>query len=276
MRLYQMADAVRYGLMNTEELRETFLLEGMFEVGEIEFAYVDLDRTVIGSAVPVSEELTLETDSELRSEYFLERRELGVLNVGGVGSVVVDGKSFEMGKLDCLYVGRGSKAVTFFSKTAKDPAYFYLLSYPAHAEYPTAMVKFADLQGLQLGSAETCNQRTIYKAIYKDGIKSCQLVMGFTLLESGSNWNTMPPHTHMRRSEVYFYFDVDPGHRVLHLMGPPDATSHLVVADKEVVVSPGWSIHAGVGTKNYAFCWGMGGENQAYDDMDAVSIADLR
>ncbi|MBB5316163.1 5-dehydro-4-deoxy-D-glucuronate isomerase [Tunturibacter empetritectus] len=276
MRLYQMADAVRYGLMNTEELRETFLLEGMFEVGEIEFAYVDLDRTVIGSAVPGKEALTLETEPELRSEYFLERRELGVLNVGGAGSVMVDGKSFEMGKLDCLYVGRGSKAVTFSSKSAKDPAYFYLLSYPAHAEYPTAMVKFADLQGLQLGAAETCNKRTIYKAICKDGIQSCQLVMGFTLLESGSDWNTMPPHTHMRRSEVYFYFDVDPAHRVLHLMGPPDATSHLVVADKEVVVSPGWSIHAGVGTKNYAFCWGMGGENQAYGDMDPVSIADLR
>jgi len=276
MRLYQMADAVRYGLMNTEELRETFLLEGMFEPGEIEFAYVDLDRTVIGSAVPETEVLTLETEPELRAEYFLERRELGVLNVGGAGSVVVDGKSFDLEKLDCLYVGRGNRAVVFSSKNASDPAYFYLLSYPAHAEYPTAMVKFSDLQGVQLGAAETCNKRTIYKAIYKDGIKSCQLVMGFTLLESGSNWNTMPPHTHMRRSEVYFYFDVDPAHRVLHLMGPPDATSHLVVADKEVVVSPGWSIHAGVGTKNYAFCWGMGGENQAYDDMDPVTIADLR
>jgi 4-deoxy-L-threo-5-hexosulose-uronate ketol-isomerase len=276
MRLYQMADAVRYGLMNTEELRETFLLEGMFEPGEIEFAYVDLDRTVIGSAVPVTETLGLETEPELRAEYFLERRELGVLNVGGAGSVVVDGMSFEMGKLDCLYVGRGNRVVTFSSKNSSEPAYFYLLSYPAHAEYPTAMVKFADLQGLQLGSVETCNKRTIYKAIYRDGIKSCQLVMGFTLLEAGSNWNTMPAHTHMRRSEVYFYFDVDPAHRVLHLMGPPDATSHLVVADKEVVVSPGWSIHAGVGTKNYAFCWGMGGENQAYDDMDPVTIADLR
>ena len=276
MRLYQMADAVRYGLMNTEELRETFLLEGMFEPGEIEFAYVDLDRTVIGSAVPESVALTLETEPELRSEYFLERRELGVLNVGGAGSVVVDGKSFEMDKLDCLYVGRGSKSVTFSSKNEGDPAYFYLLSYPAHADYPTAMVRFKDLRGLALGSVETCNKRTIYKAIYKEGIKSCQLVMGFTLLEPGSNWNTMPPHTHMRRSEVYFYFDVDPAHRVLHLMGPPDATSHLVVQDKEIVVSPGWSIHAGVGTKHYAFCWGMGGENKAYDDMDPVTIADLK
>ncbi len=276
MRLYQMADQIRYGLMNTEELRETFLLEDMFEPGQIECAYVDLDRTVIGAAVPLHEPLTLEVESELRADYFLERRELGVLNVGGAGSVTVDGKVFDLGKLDCLYVGRGSKQVSFASADASAPAYFYLLSYPAHAEYPTAMVKFADMQGLALGSVETCNKRIIYKAIYRDGIKSCQLVMGFTLLEAGSNWNTMPPHTHMRRSEVYFYFDVDPAHRVLHLMGPPDATSHLIVADKEVVVSPGWSIHAGVGTKNYAFCWGMGGENQAYDDMDGVTIAELR
>jgi 4-deoxy-L-threo-5-hexosulose-uronate ketol-isomerase len=276
MRLYQMADAIRYGLMNTEELRETFLLEGMFAPGEIEFAYVDLDRTVIGSAVPVGEDLKLETEPELRADYFLERRELGVLNLGGAGAVLVDGKNFELGKLDCLYAGKGTQSVTFSSKSSKDPACFYLLSYPAHAVYPAAMVKFADLQGVPLGTVETCNKRTVYKAIFKDGLKSCQLVMGFTLLESGSNWNTMPAHTHMRRSEVYCYFDVDPAHRVVHLMGPPDATSHLIVADKEIVVSPGWSIHAGVGTKNYGFCWGMGGENQAYDDMDGVAIADLQ
>ena len=276
MRLYQMADPVRYELMNTEDLRETFLLEGMFEPGKIELAYVDLDRTVIGGAVPTGSALKLETQPELRSEYFLERRELGVLNVGGAGTVTVDGKAFDLDKLDCLYVGRGSKDVQFSSKDAAKPASFYLLSYLAHAEYPTAMVKFAELKGLELGSVETCNKRTIYKAIYKEGIKSCQLVMGFTLLAPGSNWNTMPAHTHMRRSEVYFYFDVDPEHRVFHLMGPPDATSHLVMADKEVVVSPGWSIHDGVGTKNYGFCWGMGGENQAYDDMDGVAIKDLR
>lgn len=276
MRLYQMADSVRYELMNTEDLRDTFLLEGMFQPGEIEFAYVDLDRTVIGSAVPTKSALKLETEPELRADYFLERRELGVLNVGGAGSVVADGKTFDLDKLDCVYVGRGTRDVSFTSKDAANPAYFYILSYPAHAEYPTAMVKFADMIGLELGSAETCNKRLIYKAIYKEGLKSCQLVMGFTLLASGSNWNTMPAHTHMRRSEVYFYFDVDPAHRVFHLMGPADATSHLVVADKEVVVSPGWSIHAGVGTKNYGFCWGMGGENQAYDDMDPITIADLK
>ena len=276
MKLLQMADPVRYARMTSEELRETFLLEGMFTPGAIEFAYVDLDRTVIGSAVPTTAALKLETQPELRAEYFLERRELGVLNVGGEGSVVVDGVSFELGKLDCLYVGRGSKSVTFSSKSSAEPAAFYLLSYQAHAVYPTKMVKFADLQGLALGSSETCNKRTIYKAIHRDGIKSCQLVMGFTMLAPGSNWNTMPAHTHMRRSEIYFYFDVESDQRVVHLMGPADATSHIVMADKQVVVSPGWSIHAGVGTKNYGFCWGMGGENQDYADMDPVAIKDLK
>jgi len=276
MRLYQMADSVRYGLMNTEELRETFLLEDFFQQKSLAQLLSILDRTVIGSAVPTGTPLKLETEPELRADFFLERRELGALNIGGAGTVTVDGKTFEMDKLDCLYIGRGSKDVTFASKDAAKPSEFYLLSYPAHAEYPTAMVKFADLKPVELGTVETCNKRKIYKAIFKDGLKSCQLVMGFTMLEPGSNWNTMPPHTHMRRSEVYFYFDVDPAHRVLHLMGPPDATSHLVMKDKEVVVSPGWSIHAGVGTKHYTFCWGMGGENQAYDDMDGVAIAELR
>ena len=276
MKLLQMADPVRYARMTSEELRATFLLEGMFTPGAIEFAYVDLDRTVIGAAVPTASALKLETQPELRAEYFLERRELGVLNVGGDGSVVVDGVSYELGKLDCLYVGRGCKSVTFSSKSVSEAAAFYLLSYQAHAEYPTKMVKFADLEGLALGSVETCNKRTIYKAIHRDGIKSCQLVMGFTLLAPGSNWNTMPAHTHMRRSEIYFYFDVEPDQRVVHLMGPPDATSHIVMADKQVVVSPGWSIHAGVGTKNYGFCWGMGGENQDYADMDPVAIKDLK
>jgi 4-deoxy-L-threo-5-hexosulose-uronate ketol-isomerase len=276
MKLLQMADPVRFARMTSAELRETFLLVSMFTPGTIELAYVDLDRTVIGSAVPTSGALTLETQPELRADYFLERRELGVLNTGGPGTVTVDGTAYELDKLDCLYVGRGSKSVTFSSRSAGAPAAFYLLSYPAHAAHPTAMVKRADLQGMALGSVETCNKRTIYKAIHKEGIKSCQLVMGFTLLAPGSNWNTMPAHTHMRRSEVYFYFDIEPDQRVIHLMGPPDATSHLVMADKQVVVSPGWSIHAGVGTKNYGFCWGMGGENQDYADMDPVAIKDLK
>lgn len=272
----QMADAIRFPRMTTAELRETFLLEELFRPGALELSYVDLDRTVIGGAMPTTAELVLETQPELRADYFCERRELGVLNLGGDGTVAVDGKAFPMTKLDCLYVGRGSKRVSFMSHDAENAAAFYLLSYPAHAEYPTAMKEFADLEGLQLGSTETCNKRIIYKAIYKDGLQSCQLVMGFTLLESGSNWNTMPPHTHMRRSEVYCYFDVDPVHRVVHLMGPPQETRHLLIGDREVVVSPGWSIHAGVGTKAYGFCWGMGGENQAYDDMDVVAISELR
>jgi 4-deoxy-L-threo-5-hexosulose-uronate ketol-isomerase len=276
MKIVQMADAVRYPRMTTAELRETFLLQGLFEAGAVTMKYVDLDRAVIGGAVPTTETLTLETAPELRSEYFCERREIGVLNVGGAGTVTVDGEKFALGKLDCAYAGRGSKVVTFASDKADEPAAFYLLSYPAHAEYPAKMVKFADLQAVHLGSEETCNKRSIYKAIHLEGIRSCQLVMGFTLLAAGSNWNTMPAHTHMRRSEVYFYFDVDASQRVLHLMGPADETRHIVMSDREVVVSPGWSIHAGVGTKSYGFCWGMGGENQRYDDMDPVAIAELR
>lgn len=276
MKILQMADEVRYARMTTDELRATFLLENLFEAGTLNVVYVDLDRTVIGGAVPAATPLTLETHPELRAEYFCERRELGVFNVGGAGTVTVDGQAFAMEKMDCLYVSRGSKSVTFASTDANAPAAFYLLSYPAHAVHPTKLAKFADMQGTTLGSMETCNHRTIYKAIHRDGTQSCQLVMGFTRLEPGSNWNTMPSHTHMRRSEVYFYFDVDAGQRVVHLMGPPDATKHLIMKDRDVVVSPGWSIHSGVGTKAYAFCWGMGGENQDYADMDPVKLEDLR
>jgi 4-deoxy-L-threo-5-hexosulose-uronate ketol-isomerase len=276
MKIVQMADAVRYPRMTTAELRETFLLEGLFREDEIETRYVDADRAVIGGAVPTTAALTLETAPELRAEFFCERRELGVLNLGGNGSVSVDGKKFALGKLDCLYVGRGSKAVSFASDDAKSPAAFYLLSYLAHAEHPTKMVKFAEMVPVHLGSVETCNKRSIYKAIFLDGLKSCQLVMGFTLLAEGSNWNTMPSHTHMRRSEVYCYFDVDEAQRVVHLMGPADETRHIIMRNREVVVSPGWSIHSGVGTKAYGFCWGMGGENQRYDDMDVIAIGDLK
>jgi 4-deoxy-L-threo-5-hexosulose-uronate ketol-isomerase len=276
MKLYQMADPIRYARMTTAELRETFLVEDLFNPSRIDLVYADVDRAVIGSAVPGRTALTLETSPELRSEYFLERRELGAFNVGGPGTVTVDGAAYKLAKLDCLYAGRGAKSVAFESDDPANPAAFYLLSYLAHTSYPTAMVHFASLKGLELGSLETCNKRTIYKAIYADGIKSCQLVMGFTLLAPGSNWNTMPPHTHMRRSEIYFYFDVDPAHRIIHLMGPPDATRNLIMSDKQVVISPAWSIHAGVGTKNYGFVWGMGGENQAYDDMDPAPITTLR
>lgn len=276
MKTVLMADPVRYPGMTTAELRSTFLLGDLYAPGQLLLCYVDLDRAVAGFAAPVETALALPTYPELRAAYFTERRELGVLNIGGSGTVTIGGKRYELGNLDVLYIGRGNAEIGFASRDKTAPAIFYLLSYPAHSEFPVAMVRRQEAIPTEMGSLETCNRRTICKYIHLAGARSCQLVMGVTHLAPGSNWNTMPAHTHMRRSEVYFYFDVDPAHRVFHLMGPADATSHLVIADKEVVVSPGWSIHAGVGTKNYGFCWGMGGENQAYDDMDALTIAELR
>ncbi len=275
MKILQMADVIRYRTMSTEELRETFLVADLFQPGHIELRYVDLDRTVIGSAVPSGPPLRLPTDDALKASYFTERRELGILNIGGAGQVTVNGVPFELKKLDALYVGRGNEEVNFSSADGTQPAEFYLLSYPAHSVYPTKLIRSGEQARVTLGAAETANLREITKLIHLEGTRSCQLVMGFTQLASGSVWNTMPPHTHMRRSEVYLYFDVDANQRVIHLMGPGHETRNIVIANKQVVVSPGWSIHAGVGTKNYTFCWGMGGENQVYSDMDALAIAEL-
>ncbi len=275
MRLIQVADAVRYPRMTTQELRAAFLVDSLFEPGRICLASVDLDRTVIGSAVPLREPLRLESDPDLRADYFTQRRELGILNIGGAGTVAVNGARWELGNLDALYVGRGNELITFSSLDASAPAEYYLLSYPAHSSYPTAKVQSSALQPVELGSPETANHRRITKLIYLDGLQSCQLVMGFTQLSAGSVWNTMPPHTHMRRSEVYLYFNLPAAARVVHLMGPAHETRHISVANKQVVVSPGWSIHAGAGTASYSFCWGMGGENQVYNDMDPLEIADL-
>ena len=276
MKTLLMPDSRRYAGMSTAELRGAFLLDGLFAAGDVRLVYCDVDRTVVGGAVPVGEPLALPNPDGLRASFFLERRELGVLNVGGLGSVAADGQSFEMNRLDCLYLGRGTRDVRFASSDPAAAARFYLLSYPAHATYPAALAQQARAEATHLGAAETSNKRTIYKCIHAGGIKSCQLVMGFTQLEVGSVWNTMPPHTHMRRSEVYLYFDLDPQSRVLHLMGPPDETRHLVVANEQAVVSPPWSIHAGAGTSRYSFCWGMGGENQDYTDMDALTVGQLR
>jgi|HubBroStandDraft_6_1064221.scaffolds.fasta_scaffold01745_4 4-deoxy-L-threo-5-hexosulose-uronate ketol-isomerase len=275
VRILQMADAIRYRTMTTQELRETFLIDDLFHPGQIGLAYVDLDRTVIGSAVPTGEPLFLTSEDALKASYFTERRELGVLNIGGAGVVKVNGIAFELRKLDALYVGRGNEEIVFSTREPAHPAEFYLLSYPAHATYPTQFIRAAEQAKVTLGAAETANLREITKLIHLEGAGSCQLVMGFTRLASGSVWNTMPPHTHMRRSEVYCYFDLGADQRVVHLMGPGKETRHLVVANKQVVISPGWSIHAGVGTNRYTFCWGMGGENQVYSDMDALAIADL-
>jgi 4-deoxy-L-threo-5-hexosulose-uronate ketol-isomerase len=276
MKLYMMPDQERFKRMTTEELRQTFLIDDLFASGQIVMHYVDLERTIVGSAVPAMAPLILGTADELRAAYFLERRELGILLIGGQGTVTADGKTFEMDTLDCLYVGRGTKEVRFESADPANPALFYLLSYPAHATYPTVLARKKDAAAVALGTQEALNKRMIYKYVHPDGIKSCQLVMGFTELAPGSGWNTMPPHTHARRSEVYLYFKLPAEGRVIHLIGAPQETRHIVVADKQVVVSPSWSIHAGMGTQNYTFCWGMGGENQAFDDMDAAPVASLR
>jgi 4-deoxy-L-threo-5-hexosulose-uronate ketol-isomerase len=276
MKTVMMADPVRYPRMTTAEIRETFLLQGLSEPGKLIVNYVDLDRAVVGFAMPTESALVLPTYPELRAEYFCERRELAVLNTGGAGTVSVDGKSYELNNLDVIYIGKGSKQVSFASRDKAKPAAYYLLSYPAHAEYPVTLVRKDEVSPVELGSVETCNKRTISKYIHLQGARSCQLVMGVTHLAPGSNWNTMPPHTHMRRSEVYMYFNVAEDARVVHLMGPPEETRHLVLADKDVVVSPGWSIHAGVGTRAYSFAWGMGGENQDYADMDPAPVETLR
>ena len=265
-----------YQKLCTDGLRENFLIETLFAPGKVELVYSDADRAIIGSAVPTNSVLKLTADAELRAAFFCERRELGILNIGGSGTVEVDGKKYEMNKLDCLYVSRGSKDVSFTSKDVAVPAAFYLLSYPAHTAYPTTRATLKDAAPVELGTLADANRRTIYKYIHMDGIKSCQLVMGFTKLQEGAVWNTMPPHTHTRRSEVYVYFDVDPKRRVMHFMGTPQQTRHVVVADRQAVISPSWSIHCGCGTGAYTFCWGMGGENQAFDDMDAAQVTGLR
>lgn len=276
MKTYLMADPVRYPRMTSEEIRETFLIEELYVPGELRLAYVDLDRAVAGMAAPVDGPISLPSDPALRANYFTERRELGALNIGGGGMIHVNGESYGLDNLDCLYIGRGNEQVSFTSNDSGSPAVFYLLSYPAHAVYPTKLVHKAEANPTELGSAETCNHRTVYKYIFLDGARSCQLVMGVTHLKPGSVWNTMPAHTHMRRSEIYMYFNLADDARVFHMMGPADETRHVVMKNREVVVSPGWSIHSGVATRAYSFCWGMGGENQDYADMDPVPVESLR
>jgi 4-deoxy-L-threo-5-hexosulose-uronate ketol-isomerase len=264
-----------YRRMTTKELREAFLVD-IFEVGKLNLVYCEVERGIIGAAVPHSGPLALEAGKELAADFFCQRREVGVLNTGGPGSITVDGTVYQMEPLDGLYIGRGSKEITFLSANDEDPAKFYLISYPAHTEYPTAQVKKAEANALKMGSVEDANKRTIYQYIHENGIKSCQLVMGFTALEPGSVWNTMPCHTHERRTEVYLYFGLDDASRVFHFMGPGDETRHITMADGQAVISPMWSIHSGCGTKAYTFCWGMGGENQRFDDMDHIAVKDLK
>lgn len=261
--------------MNTESLRCAFLVDQNFAPGAIQLTYSHYDRMIIGGAMPLDAPLTLAAPVELRAQYFLERRELGVINVGGPGSVSAGTQVFHLSKLDCLYLGKGTEPVRFASASADDPARFFLLSAPAHQAYPDRLMTSAEAAPSRLGSNETANDRTIYKYIHPDGINSCQLVMGLTRLESGSVWNTMPPHTHDRRMEVYCYFDIPENQRVLHLMGRPEETRHLWISNHQAVISPPWSIHAGCGTMAYSFIWGMAGENQSFADMDHVALGTL-
>ena len=236
----------------TEQLRDLFLIEHIFSDDHIQLTYTIYDRMIIGGAKPVNKTLSLQNPDKLKANYFLERREMGIINVGGEGTVTADGESFHIGKLSAVYLGKGTKEVTFSSKSADSPALFYILSSPAHATYPNVKLEKDAVATVTLGTLETSNHRTIYKYIHAEGIQSCQLVMGLTILEPGSIWNTMPSHVHDRRMEAYLYFDVDPAHAVLHLMGEPTATKHMWVHNHQAIISPPWSVHSGAGTKAYS------------------------
>ena len=265
-------DAKHY---TTERLRKEFLIQNIFVPGKINLTYSHVDRVVAGGACPADAPLELVASNDFGAEYFLERREMGVINVGGAGVLTVDGAAHELDKTDGFYIGMGTKTVTFASKDAKNPAKFYLVSSPAHKTYPSTKILRKDIEPVRLGGLENSNKRSIYKYIQPATVKSCQLVMGMTALEPGNMWNSMPCHTHARRMEVYFYFDLPEDARVFHLMGEPTETRHILMSNEEAVISPSWSIHSGVGTHNYTFIWGMAGENQTFDDMDHVAMQDL-
>lgn len=260
----------------TNRVRENFLIGDIVQNDQINFAYTHYDRMMIGAACPVHNRLALENYECLKARYFLERREIGVINVAGPGQVDADGQVFELKKLDCLYIGKGIKDITFSSNDPSQPAVFYLLSATAHVNYPTVLMTHTEAHKVHAGDLASANRRTINKYIHLNGIRSCQLVMGLTTLEPGCVWNTMPPHTHDRRTEVYFYFDLPAGQRVFHLMGEGNETRHIVVNNYEAVVSPPWSIHSGGGTSSYNFIWGMAGENLDYTDMDLIAIPDIK
>ena len=261
--------------MDTDELREHFLIESLFEE-EPTMVYSFYDRLIVAGVKP-TKPVSLEADPKIiGADYLLQRREMGVINIGGPGSVSVDGDGYAMASRDGLFIGMGCKEIVFNSDDGSNPARFYILSAPAHTTYPTSHISFADAQPVTLGEMENSNKRTIRKYIHPDGVKSCQLVMGMTSLETGCVWNTMPPHSHQRRMEAYIYFDMSPENVVFHLMGEPDETRHVVVREGQAVLSPSWSLHAGVGTGAYTFIWGMAGENQTFTDMDGIDMGDLK
>ncbi|HEX9025408.1 MAG TPA: 5-dehydro-4-deoxy-D-glucuronate isomerase [Clostridium sp.] len=261
---------------DTSELRKNYLQEKIFEDDIINLTYSHVDRIIFGGAMPVEEKLSLKAAAELRADYFLERREMGAINVGGLGAIILDGEEYKLDKYEGVYVGKGTKEIEFVSFDKNYPAKFYINSVPAHTTYPTVKIDRSKAVTAELGSQENMNKRTIYKFIHPDVCDSCQLAMGVTMLKEGSGWNSMPCHTHERRMEVYFYFDLPEDQRVFHLMGQPQETRHIVMANEQAVISPSWSIHAGIGTNNYTFIWGMCGENKTFDDMDNIETKDLR
>ncbi|GJQ62609.1 MAG: 4-deoxy-L-threo-5-hexosulose-uronate ketol-isomerase [Melioribacteraceae bacterium] len=262
---------------SSDELRDSFLIDTLFQKNSIPMVYSDVDRSITGSAVPAGEKLALTASKkEMAADYFAQRREIGVINIGAKGKITVDGTAYEMNNIDALYIGRGTKEITFESDDANDPAMFYFVSYPAHTAYPVKQIKLEDAESVHLGSVQDSNKRTIHKYILPGKVNSCQLVMGLTILEEGSVWNTMPAHTHQRRSEIYMYFGLRPESMVVHLIGDPEETRHIIIRDKQAVLSTSWSLHSGAGTQNYNFIWAMGGENQDFDDMDWVPMEKLK
>lgn len=260
---------------DTEKIRESCLMTGLFRDDQITHYYTHYDRLIAGGVKPLTKKVSLETINELKAEFYLQRREIGIINVGPPGTITVDGKDFELNPKEALYVGRGIKQVVFHPAKAGN-ALFYFNSAPAHASYPTRKISHTEAETVELGALESSNHRTIRKLIVNSVIPTCQLQMGLTELKPGSVWNTMPPHTHDRRMEAYFYFDIPENHMVCHFLGQPQETRHIWVKNNEAVLSPPWSIHSGAGTSNYSFVWGMAGENLDYSDMDTLKPGDLK
>ena len=266
---------LEFKTFTTERIRQEFLVQEMFIPGEIRLVYSYYDRMIVGGICP-DKPLSLQAHHELGTDFFLERREMGIINVGQPGSINVDGEKYTLNKTDGLYIGMGAGNVEFSSEDNAAPAHFYALSAPAHRNFPTTRIEIGDVERVELGTPADASKRQLNKYIHPDGVKSCQLCMGMTNVAPDNVWNSMPCHTHDRRMEVYFYFDLPENALMFHLMGQPDETRHIVIRNEEAVISPNWSIHAGVGTTNYSFIWGMIGENQVFNDMDAVAMEDLR
>jgi 4-deoxy-L-threo-5-hexosulose-uronate ketol-isomerase len=274
MKLRASTDAAGLRRMNARDIRDTFVIADLFRPGEVSMTYVEVDRAVVGSAVPLETTLTLPTDERLAARYFCERREVGIVNIGAPGWIDLDGTRYDLARLDSLYIGRGVESVQFGSRSPEAPAKFYFVSYPAHAAHPSRLVRLEEARVIRAGDQKTANRRVIRQSIRPGLVTTCQLVMGFTELDIGNVWNTMPPHTHRRRSEIYMYFDAAPA-RVMHIMGEPSEPRTVFMDEGEAVFSPSWSMHSGVGTGDYRFVWSMGGENLEFDDMDVLSLAEL-